>query len=52
MVMGSPGKVVRELSVAEGDGQHAGAVGALHYVENWKRYAAELTPLASPAGQP
>ena len=40
LVMGAPGKVVRELD--------AGAVqmleaSALHYVENWRRYARELT---------
>ncbi len=42
MVMGSPGKVVRTLS----DQQAAGlAAGALHYVENWKRFKAGLRPL-------
>jgi len=42
MVMGSPGKVVRTLS----DEQAAGlAVGALHYVENWKRFKAGLRPI-------
>lgn len=41
MVMGSPGKVVRTLT----DQQAAGlAAGALHYVENWKRFKAGLTP--------
>jgi carbonic anhydrase/acetyltransferase-like protein (isoleucine patch superfamily) len=39
LVMGAPGKVVRELS----DGQAAMMVaGAHHYVENWKRYRAGL----------
>ncbi len=42
MVMGSPGKVVRTLT----DQQAAGlAAGALHYVHNWKRFKAGLTPL-------
>jgi carbonic anhydrase/acetyltransferase-like protein (isoleucine patch superfamily) len=42
MVMGSPGKVVRTLT----DNQAAGlAAGALHYVENWKRYKAGLTAI-------
>jgi carbonic anhydrase/acetyltransferase-like protein (isoleucine patch superfamily) len=42
MVMGSPGKVVRTLS----DAQVAGlAAGALHYVENWKRFKAGLRPI-------
>ena len=39
MVMGAPGKVVREIGE-----QHALILqaSALHYVENWKRYRAEL----------
>lgn len=39
MVMGAPGKVVREI----GEG-HAAILqaSALHYVENWKRYRTEL----------
>ena len=39
LVMGAPGKVVRELSP-----EHAAriAMGAAHYVENWKRYKREL----------
>ena len=39
MVMGAPGKVVREIGE-----QHAVILqaSALHYVENWKRYRAEL----------
>ena len=42
MVMGAPGKVVRTLT----DEQAAGvAAGALHYVHNWKRFKAGLTPL-------
>src|SRR5215213_1004787 len=35
LVMGAPGKVVRELSA---DQAAMMAAGALHYVENWKRY--------------
>ena len=39
LVMGAPGKVVRELS----PDQAAMIVGgSLHYVENWKRYKREL----------
>ena len=39
LVMGAPGKVVRQLSA-----DHVGrlANGARHYVENWKRYRAEM----------
>ena len=39
MVMGAPGKVVREIGE-----QHAMILqaSALHYVENWKRYRTEL----------
>jgi carbonic anhydrase/acetyltransferase-like protein (isoleucine patch superfamily) len=39
MVLGSPGKVVREVSEAQA---RVMAHGALHYVENWKRYRAIL----------
>ncbi|WP_304166214.1 gamma carbonic anhydrase family protein [Phenylobacterium aquaticum] len=39
LVMGAPGKVVRELS--EGQAKMM-AAGAHHYVENWKRYRAGL----------
>jgi carbonic anhydrase/acetyltransferase-like protein (isoleucine patch superfamily) len=40
MVMGAPGKVVREVS----EGQIQMLTGsALHYVENWKRYQKGLT---------
>ena len=39
LVMGAPGKVARELSEAEIEGlRHSAA----HYVQNWKRFAAEL----------
>jgi carbonic anhydrase/acetyltransferase-like protein (isoleucine patch superfamily) len=39
LVMGAPGKVVREVSEAQAARITAGAV---HYVENWKRYRREL----------
>ena len=39
LVMGAPGKVVRELSEQQG---RIMAAGAMHYVENWKRYRREL----------
>lgn len=39
LVMGAPGKVVREIS--EGQAMVL-AGGAQHYVENWKRYRREL----------
>ena len=42
MVVGQPGKVVKELS----EGQIAALeMSAQHYVQNWKRFAAELTPI-------
>lgn len=41
LVMGAPGKVVRELSDQEVAFLR---LSALHYVENWKRYARELRP--------
>jgi carbonic anhydrase/acetyltransferase-like protein (isoleucine patch superfamily) len=42
MVMGAPGKVVREIGE-----QHAAVLqaSALHYVENWKRYAREMAQI-------
>lgn len=40
LVMGAPGKVVRELSPEQAARV---AVGAQHYVENWKRYKRELS---------
>jgi carbonic anhydrase/acetyltransferase-like protein (isoleucine patch superfamily) len=47
LVMGSPGKVVRTLS----DEQAAGmAAGALHYVQNWKRYRAGLALMPGQGG--
>lgn len=39
LVMGAPGKVVRELSPEQAARV---ALGAMHYVENWKRYRREL----------
>jgi len=39
LVMGAPGKVVRELSPEQAAVM---ALGAAHYVENWKRYRREL----------
>lgn len=39
LVMGAPGKVVRELSPEQASRV---ALGAAHYVENWKRYKREL----------
>lgn len=40
LVMGAPGKVVRELSPEQAARM---AYGSQHYVENWKRYRRELT---------
>lgn len=42
MVMGAPGKVVRELSEQQIQMMQA---GSHHYVENWKRYARGLKRL-------
>ncbi|MBK8837462.1 MAG: gamma carbonic anhydrase family protein [Hyphomonadaceae bacterium] len=39
MVMGAPGKVIREVSEQQLQGMLA---GSHHYVENWKRYAKGL----------
>ena len=41
LVMGAPGKVVREVSPEQAA---ALADGAMHHVENWKRYRRELKP--------
>ena len=41
LVMGAPGKVVRELDERA---VQMLELSALHYVENWKRYARELRP--------
>ena len=43
LVMGAPGKVVRELSVEQAARV---ALGSAHYVENWKRYRRELKQIA------
>jgi carbonic anhydrase/acetyltransferase-like protein (isoleucine patch superfamily) len=40
LVMGAPGKVVREVSPEQAA---VLAAGSLHYVENWKRYRRELS---------
>lgn len=40
LVMGAPGKVIRELSPEQAARV---AIGAQHYVENWKRYKRELS---------
>jgi carbonic anhydrase/acetyltransferase-like protein (isoleucine patch superfamily) len=37
--MGAPGKVVREIGA---DQARMLAAGSMHYVQNWKRYRAEL----------
>lgn len=42
LVMGAPAKVVRALDEAALAGLQASAA---NYVQNWKRFAAELTPL-------
>ena len=42
VVMGSPGKVVREVTPTQAAGL---AAGAAHYVENWKRFRAQLQAL-------
>ncbi|ATQ43930.1 gamma carbonic anhydrase family protein [Caulobacter mirabilis] len=39
LVMGAPGKVVREISEQQARGL---TMSALHYVENWKRFARDL----------
>lgn len=41
LVMGSPGKVVRQLDESRA---RALAMSAQHYVENWKRYKRDLQP--------
>jgi len=42
VVMGAPGKIVRQVSPEQAEGLKA---GARHYVENWKRFRAELAAL-------
>ncbi len=41
LVMGSPGKFVREMTADQIKGLE---LSALHYVENFKRYKKELVP--------
>lgn len=43
LVMGAPGKVVREISLDQARGL---SLGALHYVENWKRYRRDMRQTA------
>ena len=43
LVMGAPGRVVRELSEEEAKGL---VKPAMHYVQNWQRYAGELRPVS------
>ncbi len=42
LVMGQPGKVVRELTEAQ---IAALTLSAQHYVQNWKRYAEDMKPV-------
>jgi len=42
LVMGQPGKVVRMLEPGQIEALRASAA---HYVQNWKRYVADLTPI-------
>lgn len=42
VVMGAPGKIVRQAGERE---EGMNRMSAIHYVENWKRFAAELKPL-------
>ena len=43
MVLGTPGKIIRQLSEDE---IRRNAKAAAHYVTNWQRFAKELRPLA------
>jgi carbonic anhydrase/acetyltransferase-like protein (isoleucine patch superfamily) len=45
LVVGAPGRVVRQLTDQEVDGLR---LSALHYIKNWRRYARELRPGAPP----
>jgi carbonic anhydrase/acetyltransferase-like protein (isoleucine patch superfamily) len=45
LVVGSPGRIIRQLSEAD---IAANLHGAQHYVDNFKRYRAEFKPLAQP----
>lgn len=42
LVMGAPGKVIRQLTDAEVEGLKASAA---HYVDNWKRHREQLSPV-------
>lgn len=42
LVMGQPGKVVRQLEPGQIEALRASAA---HYVQNWKRYVADMTPV-------
>lgn len=42
LVMGQPGKVVRQLEPGQVEALKA---SAQHYVQNWKRYVREMTPV-------
>ncbi|MGH7023067.1 MAG: gamma carbonic anhydrase family protein [Caulobacteraceae bacterium] len=42
VVMGAPGKVVRQVTPQQAEGLKA---GARHYVENWKRFRAEMAEI-------
>ena len=48
LVMGAPGKVVRQVDEA---GVESLKLSALHYVETWKRYARDLRPGVQPQSQ-
>jgi carbonic anhydrase/acetyltransferase-like protein (isoleucine patch superfamily) len=49
LIVGSPGKVVRELSDAEVEGLHQ---SALHYVERWQSFRRLLRPAKVPQASP
>ena len=42
LVMGQPGKVVRELEEGQIEGLR---MSAQHYVQNWRRYVTDLKPV-------
>jgi carbonic anhydrase/acetyltransferase-like protein (isoleucine patch superfamily) len=42
MVVGAPGRIIREVSEAQVMGLQA---SALHYVQNWQRFKSDLKPL-------
>jgi carbonic anhydrase/acetyltransferase-like protein (isoleucine patch superfamily) len=48
LVMGQPGKVVRQLEPGQIEALKASAA---HYVQNWKRYLGELTEVKPDAGR-